>query len=121
MGRKFPDTEAGLVIKLPFFYPAAHDILKFSGIIRGGRPGCHFKMGINDIPHIPQHHGGTLLNTVRGCQIQFPALFHNSLCFPGTEGIFDLIAPDVGEANGGTHMNAIHYPLHTRVPVEGFQ
>ena len=109
------------MIALSLFQAAAHDILKFPGVISGRCLRRHVKMCFDDVMNIPQHHGGTLLYAFRCGQVKVSASFHNGFCFSGTKRVFDLIAPDVGKANWCTYTNPVHNPSHARVPVNGFQ
>ena len=118
---KFQDIMRRRVEKGQFYHQPCFGVREFPGIIRGRGVHGHLKMGIDDIPHIPQHHGGPLLNAVRGCQIQVAALFHDRLRLSGTDGILDLIAPDVGEANRRTDVNPVYNPFHPWVPQNAFQ
>ena len=64
-------------------------------------------MGVDDIAHIPQHHGGPLLDALRGSQVQFSTFFHDSLCLPGAGGVLDFVASDIGKADWGADMDAV--------------
>jgi len=44
-----------------------------------------------------------------------------ALCPAGADDIFDLVAADVGEADGGAHMDAVDHPTEPWVPIEAIQ
>ena len=75
MSGKFPCTEARLVIALSPLQTAAHNITEFSGVIPWRCPVSQDKVRLDDIVHILQYHGRTLLYAVLCTQKQigFPA------------------------------------------------
>ena len=101
MGGELTAAEAGLVVELPLFDAALDNVLKLARIVSGGGLTGHVKMGLNNIPHIPQQQGGPLLNVVGCAQIQLPlAPLHHRPGRAGGESGLDLVAPDVGEPDG---------------------
>ena len=120
MGGELTAAEAGLVVELPLFDAALDNVLKLARIVSGGGLTGHVKMGLNNIPHIPQQQGGPLLNVVGCAQIQLPlAPLHHRPGRAGGESGLDLVAPQVGEADGSAHMDAVDDPLQPRMPVDG--
>ena len=108
MGGKLTAAKAGLVVELPLFDAALDNVLKLARIISGGGLTGHVKMGLNDIPHIPQQQGGPLLNVVGCAQIQLSlAPLHHRPGRAGGESGLDLVAPQIGEADGSAHMDAV--------------
>ena len=71
--------------------------------------------------YIPQHHSSPLLDAARRGKIQLAAALHDGLGIARIDGVLDLIAPDIGEANGGADVNSIHDPFHARMPHYRFQ
>ena len=62
LSREFPAPETGLMVELPPLDTALDNILKFSRIVSWRSLGCHFKMGLDHIAHIPQQQCGPLLD-----------------------------------------------------------
>ena len=108
------------MIKLSFLNPTLHNILEFSRVVSRCGVFRHLKMGLNHIAHIPQQQCGALLNLLRSAEIQrtCSAFHHRAGCGGGDRG-FDLVAPQIGEADGGTDMDAVDAPPHSRMPVNG--
>ena len=79
-------------------------------------------MRLNNIMYITEHHGGALLNALGGGKVQFTLGFcHECLDRAGVYGVLDLVAADVGEADGCTDINSVNDPPQSGMPVNTFQ
>lgn len=119
---KFPRAEIRHAVTLPLFQPSLDNVLKLAGIVAGRSGVRHVEVRVDDIVYISQHHSRALLNALRRGEVQFPLpFFHHGLCPAGADDILDLVAADVGEADGCAHMDAVDHPTEPWVPVDAFQ
>ena len=119
LGGKLPAAEAGLVVELASLDAPLYNVLKFAGVVAGGGPLSHFKVGLNHIVYVPQQHGSPLLNVLRCTQVQFPgSSFHHGANAAGGNGGFNLVASQVGKMDGGADVNAVDVPAHSWMPID---
>ena len=108
------------MVELPPLDAPLDDVLELARVVAGGGLVRHVKVGLDDIAHVPQQQGGPLLDIVRGTQVQLPlAPFHHCPGRAGGDGGFYLVAPKIGEADGGAHVNPVDDPPQTGMPVDG--
>ena len=120
--KKLPRAEIRHAVTLPLFQPSLDNVLKLAGIVAGRSGVRHVEVRVDDIVYIPQHHSRALLNALRRGEVQFSLpFFHHGLCPAGANDILDLVAADVGEADGCAHMDAVDHPTEPWVPVDAFQ